>query len=153
MRYTELQTFAIRAKKATYVGGGAKAPSCRPGSHDLAFEVGDWRYLDSYFGGTDFLGQEVIWFRGEPFWAMNYYGHILRPDLIDATKAGETLKAALATETSQGRLLDNLQWQGPHGLYEIRCEGDIAHFSGRETIAVDGVVAYALDYQGGLIKL
>lgn len=30
--------------------------------------------------------------------------------------------------------------------------GDVARFSGRETIAVDGVEAYALDYHGGLIK-
>jgi Domain of unknown function (DUF5680) len=151
MNLYNLQNFAIRAKKATYVGDGAKTPSSRAGSQDLAYTEPDWRYLDSYFGGTDFLGQEVIWSKDEPVWAMNYYGHILRPDLIDATKAGETLKAALST-TSQGRLLDNLQWQGPHGLYVIRSKGDIAHFSGRETIMVDGVVAYRLEYKGGLIK-
>ena len=110
-----LIVFITRAKKASYLGDGAKAPSSRPGSHDLAYAEGDWRYLDSYFGGTDFLGQEVVWFRDEPVWAMNYHGYILRPDLIDATKAGQTLKAALAVEASQGRLLDNLEWTGPHG--------------------------------------
>ncbi|MGL4237632.1 DUF5680 domain-containing protein [Tabrizicola sp.] len=152
MQHSELHRFAIRAKKATYIGGGAKAPSSRPNSHDLAFSEGDWRYLDSYFGGTDFLGQEVIWLSGEPVWAMNYYGRISRPDLIDANRAGQTLLAALSTDGSQGRLIDNLDWQGPHGSYSIRASGDIAHFAGRETISVDGAVAYELDYHGGLVK-
>ncbi len=58
-----LNAVIVRAKSASYVGGGAKAASSRPGSHDLAWSDGDWRYLDSYFGGTDFLGQEALWFR------------------------------------------------------------------------------------------
>ena len=150
---TTLHSFTIRAKKSTYVGDGAKAPSSRSGSYDLAYAEGDWSYLDSYFGGTDFLGQEVVWFGSEPAWAMNYHGYILRPDLIDASKAGQTLKAALASEKSQGRLIDNLEWTGQHGHYVITSCGDISRFTGRETITVDGVVAYALDYQGGLIKV
>jgi Domain of unknown function (DUF5680) len=109
----ELHRFAISAKKATYLGSGAKRASSRAGSHDLDFAAGDWKYLDSYFGGTDFLGQEVIWFKSEPVWAMNYYGRILRPDLIDGNRAAQTLRAALATEESQSRLIDNLDWQGP----------------------------------------
>jgi hypothetical protein len=33
----QLNAFIVQAKAATYVGGGAKSPSCRPGSHDLQF--------------------------------------------------------------------------------------------------------------------
>jgi hypothetical protein len=148
----DLHAFAIRAKKATYIGSGAKAPSSRLGSHDLTYAEGDWRYRDSYFGGTDFLGQEVIWLRDTPVWAMNYHGYILRDDLSDAAKAGATLKEALAQPNTQGRLLDNLIWQGPFGLYAITSSGNITRFKGRETITVAGTVAYALDYQGGLIN-
>ena len=39
---------------------------------------GPFAYLDSYFGGTDFIGQEVVYFEGQPTWAMNYYGYIVR---------------------------------------------------------------------------
>ena len=148
----ELLAFAIAAKKATYVGDGVKTESSRPGSHDLTFQSGDWSYRDSYFGGTDFLGQELIWFRGAPVWSMTYYGYIKRPDLIDATKAGNTLKAALTSPGSQGRLLDSLEYDGVHGFYRIRSSGDVAHFSGIETISVGCEVAYQLDYMGGLIK-
>jgi hypothetical protein len=88
---TDLAAFVVRAKSATYVGSGPPGEPSRPGSHDLVFEADDWLYRDSYFGGTDFLGQETVWFRDQPVWAQNYYGYILRPDLIDATQAGLTI--------------------------------------------------------------
>ena len=68
----KLNAFIVRAKAATYVGGGAKTQSCRPASHDLQFMDGDWAYLDSYFGGIDFIGEETVWYAGNPVWAMNY---------------------------------------------------------------------------------
>lgn len=148
----ELNTAVVRAKAATYVGGGAKMPSCRRGSHDLSWSDGDWHYLDSYFGGTDFLGQEVLWRAGEPVWSMNYYGHVSRPDLIDAARAGETIKAALSAMYAEGRFLGGFDWAGPHGRYRDRSEGNAACFRGQEVIEVGGVRAYALDYFGGLVK-
>lgn len=72
MNLEELERFIVRAKLATYVGGGPKAASSRTGSHDLVFDESKWSYRDSYFGGTDFLGQETVWLAGEPAWAMNY---------------------------------------------------------------------------------
>ena len=83
-----LYDFILRAIAATYVGSGQPAPACRPNSHDLKFADGDWFYLDSYFGGRDFIGEEVVYLNGKPVWAMNYYGHILRSDLITPAQAG-----------------------------------------------------------------
>jgi Domain of unknown function (DUF5680) len=146
-----LLPFIIRAKKATYLGDAAKAKPSRAGSHDLIFEDGAWTYGDSYFGGTDFLGQEVVWCDGEPIWAMNYHGTVLRPDLMDGERAAATFRAAHARADSQGRLIDNFQFVGAHGVYVIACQGDVKRFKGGETISVDGVVAYALDFNGGMI--
>jgi hypothetical protein len=78
----ELNDFIVRAKSVSYVGGGSQTDSCRPGSHDLKFQQGEFAYLDSYFGGTDFIGQEVVYFRDEPVWAIIYYGKILAPGKI-----------------------------------------------------------------------
>jgi len=152
MTAAELNAIIVRAKAASYVGGADKARPCRPGSHDLAWSEGDWRYLDSYFGGTDFLGQEVLWRGHEPVWAMNYYGYVLRPDLIDAERAGATIKGALGALYDEGRFLGGFDWTGPFGHYTDRSQGNIACFRGRETIEVAGVKAYALDYFGGLVK-
>lgn len=128
------------------------ADPSRLGSHDLTFEAGDWSYRDSYFGGTDFLGQETVWLKSKPLWAMNYYGYILRPDLIDAQRAGETIKAALSAMYAEGRFLGGVEWTGPYGQYRDASKGDESRFKGRETILVGGIEAYALDYFGGLIK-
>ena len=147
-----LERFIVLAKRTTYVGDGQRAEPSRTGSHDLTFDDGPWSYRDSYFGGTDFLGQETVWHDGEPVWAMNYYGYILRPDLIDAARAGATIKAALSAMYAEGRFLGGFDWEGPHGVYHDSSSGDVRHFHGHETIDVAGVEAYALDYAGGLIK-
>ena len=152
MSSTDLEAFVVAAKRATYVGGGAKMASSRPGSHDLSFSDGSWRYLDSYFGGTDFIGQEAVWFRGVPIWAMSYYGYIKRPDLIDAIRAGATIKAAPSAMYAEGRFLGGYEWRGPYGLYRDSSTGSVEHFHGREVIWVDKVEVYALDYFGGLVK-
>jgi hypothetical protein len=84
--------------------------------------------------------------------AMSYYGYITRPDLIDPARAGATIKAALSAMYEQGRFLGGFEWTGPHGVYRDSSTGSVAHFHGRETIAVEGAEAYALDYFGGLVK-
>jgi hypothetical protein len=147
-----LEAFIVTAKSATYVGNGEKIAPSRRGSHDLKFEQGRWRYLDSYFGGTDFLGQETVWDSGEPVWSMLYYGYITRPDLIDGMRAGATIKEALSAMYREGRFLGGWDFTGPHGVYRDTSTGTVEHFHGRETIAVGGIEAYALDYFGGLVK-
>ena len=58
MDESSLLDFIVRAKASTYVGNGQPAPSCRPASHDLKFTDVEWSYLDSYFGGRDFIGED-----------------------------------------------------------------------------------------------
>jgi hypothetical protein len=148
----ELESFVVRAKQATYVGNGAPAEPSRIGSRDLVFRDGHWLYRDSYFGGTDFHGQETVWQDEIPVWAMSYYGYVMRPDLIDSARAGATIKAALSAMYGEGRFLGGFDWTGAYGTYADRSTGDVAHFHGREAILIDGVEAYALDYFGGLIR-
>ena len=147
-----LERFIVAAKSATYVGTGRPAPPCRSGSHDLAWQSGEWRYLDSYFGGTDFIGQEVVWYADAPVWAMNYHGVVVRDDLIDGARAGATIKAALSALYAENRFLGGWRWQGEFGLYEDVSEGEVARFTGREQILCEGITAYRLDYHGGLIR-
>lgn len=147
-----LNAFIVRAKAATYVGDGKPAPSCRPGSHDLKFSDGDWAYLDSYFGGRDFIGQEVVHYVGKPVWAMNYYGHILRGDLITPAQAGGVIKASLTKLYAEGRFLGGFEHTHEGFVYADASEGEAGCFHGRETISSRGQIAYELDYHGGLIK-
>ncbi len=146
-----LNTFIVKAKAATYVGSGQPSPSCRPGSHDLEFRDGDWSYLDSYFGGRDFIGEEVVYFAGKPVWAMNYYGHILQPDLILPEQAGQVIKASLSKLYTEGRFLGGFQYPHEQFTYIDTNEGEVASFHGREFISRGNVTVYELFYHGGLI--
>ncbi len=148
----ELNDFIVIAKAETYVGDGERLPSSRSGSHDIGYASGRWRYLDSYFGGTDFAGQELVWHDGEPVWAMNYFGHITEPDLIDARRAGMVIKSALLRlYLDEKRFLGGFEFEHGYGRYIGRSTGACDHFTGHETILVNGRKAYELDYRGGLI--
>lgn len=148
----ELNAFIVRAKAATYVGSGEPASSSRLGSHDLHFTDGKWSYLDSYFGGTDFIGEEVAYFEGKPVWAMNYYGYILRDDLLTAAEAGGMIKASLSRMYREGRFLGGFEHTENDLVYIDTSEGTPEHFHGREFIRRGQEVAYELMYHGGLIR-
>lgn len=152
LSHTELHSFIVRAKAATYVGGGAKVPSCRPASHDLQFVDGDWAYLDSYFGGTDFIGQETVWHAGNPVWAMNYNGYIIKPELITPAQAGYIIKASLSRMYTENRFLGGFHYRDGDFTYFDTSEGEFGRFTGREWIQCDGIKAYELIYHGGFIK-
>lgn len=149
---TKLHTFIVRAKAATYVGSGAQGASSRPGSHDLHYSEDDWLYIDSYFGGTDFIGEESVFFEGKPVWAMNYYGYILRPELLSAAEAGAMIKASLSRMYTEGRFLGGFAHNEGDLTYTDTSEGDFSHFHGQEQIDRDGIKAYELVYHGGLVK-
>jgi hypothetical protein len=148
----ELNAFIVRAKAATYVGDGEHIESCRPGSHDLRFTDGKWSYLDSYFGGTDFIGEEAVYFEDKPVWAMNYYGYILRDDLLTASEAGGMIKASLSRMYREGRFLGGFEHTENDLTYVDTSEGNADHFHGREFIRRGQEVAYELVYHGGLIR-
>jgi hypothetical protein len=148
----QLNAFLVRAKAATYVGGGEKSPSRRPGSHDLELHDGDFAYLDSYFGGSDFIGEEVAYFEGKPVWAMNYYGRILEPSLITAAEAGQVIQQSLREMYKQGRFLGGFEHVTEKGTYVDTNEGDVSSFTGKEWITRENVKVYELVYHGGLVK-
>ncbi len=75
-----LISFLVKAKKQTYANSNIeKVTSSRLGSRDYHYdeiiEGEKMIYHDTYFGGTKFIGEEVV-YRGSTNskWGMNYYG-------------------------------------------------------------------------------
>ena len=147
-----LNAFIVRAKAATYVGNGEPVAPCRAGSHDLLFSDGQWAYHDSYFGGTDFIGEEVVYFAGRPVWAMNYYGRILRDDLLSGAQAGQMIKASLSHMYQENRFLGGFEYKENDLTYVDTSEGDVSYFNGREYIRREQEITYELVYHGGVIR-
>lgn len=147
-----LEEFIVKAKANTYVGSWQKSSSSRPSSHDLQFSEGDFSYLDSYFGGTDFIGQEVVYFEGKPIWAMNYHGRILNPTLIDGQTAGRIIKEGLSKLYLEGRFLGGYENETSLGTYFDTNVGDVLSFRGLEWITTQDQKVYELVNHGGMIK-
>ncbi len=86
-----LKEFLIEAKKQTYANASAeKISSSRLNSKDYEYKKGNMIYHDTYFGGTNFIGEEAVYIDNKIYWAMNYYGITLDETLgeEDLTELG-----------------------------------------------------------------
>jgi Domain of unknown function (DUF5680) len=157
----DLVSFIVRAKTATWNADGSASLSYRPGSRDLQYHEPGLAYLDSYFGGTDFLGQEVVWVAGVATWAMNYHGRVLRPDLYDGARAGATSKAGRGRVYDKNTFLGHYAFECERSMVEgatfqmttfhMTTTGDHTAFSGSEWHELEDTEVYRFDFHGGSI--
>ena len=147
----ELEQFIVRAKQSTYAGSGKKLLPYRLGSQDLQCAESDWAYHDSYLGERDFIGQEIVYYRMQPVWGMNYFGVILKPDKITSAQAGKMIQKSLTRLYAEGRFLGRFEHQDGQLTYIDENEGDVSSFRGKENIYDDGEVVYELVYHGGIL--
>jgi hypothetical protein len=148
----ELIAFIVRAKTNTWNGNGQDSLAYRPGSRDLQYHESNLAYMDSYFGSSDFLGQEVVWQNGTPIWAMNYHGQILRPDLYDGARAGATSQVGRGRVYALGTFLGDYEFALEHAEFHMSTTGDASGFLGREWHTIKGVAVYKFSFHGGLIR-
>ena len=80
-----LTRFIVKAKLSTFASNGGSVPASQPESHDMEFTDGDWMYRDSFFGTQDFIGCEVVYYKGKPVWGMTYFGRVLHPETSKST--------------------------------------------------------------------
>ena len=139
--------FLIKAKKCTYAAHAKEegAPS-RPMSHNIKYEEGSYLYIDSYLGGSKFAGEEAVWHKGEPVWAMNYAGCVMAEPF-----EGDFLKEALM------RVSKDKPFRGPavyaNGDYRYHCavNGGVGWFQGYEEIFYQDKKVYECYFHGGKI--
>jgi hypothetical protein len=81
------------------------------------------------------LSAKVVYYQGKPVWAMNYYGHILRADLITPAQAGQVIQASLSKMYSEGRFLGGFEYHHEGFIYIDASEGSVISFRGREYIS------------------
>lgn len=156
----EIIEFLIKAKKATYANSGAKKiNSSRLGSNDYHYEEENnglkMMYHDTYFGGTRFIGEEVIYIKSDiPKWGMNYYGMTLDDTLLEEAM-DEALRPALMKVGEDPLVLPlrgPSKWEQSGYRYTFKTTGTIENFEGLEEIYKENKLIYRLHCQGGLIK-
>ena len=151
----DLQNFLIEAKKETYANGTAeKVNPTRRGSRDYEYKNDKYSYHDTYFGGTDFQGQEVVYQQDDtPIWGMIYYGRTL-----DESLSEEAMDNALRPALMRVGEDDTIPVRGPKEFenqgykYTFEVTGDLTNFEGEETIEKEGKKIYTLKCHGGMIR-
>ena len=149
-----LSKFLIAAKTHTYANENVKkVSSSRIGSHDYEYSDGNMMYHDTYFGGINFMGEEVVYERDKtPIWGMNYYGIIL-----DKSLSEEAMDSALRPALMQVGSDSTIPVRGPkeyvNGEYKyiFNVTGDLNCFNGEETIYKNNHKIYVLKCHGGKI--
>ena len=150
-----IEEFLIEAKKQTYANENvSKTASSRLNSNDYEYKKDNMIYHDTFFGGTNFIGEEVVYIDNKTYWAMNYYGTTLDENLSEEAM-DKALRPALM---KVGEDKNVIPVRGPkefiNGEYKYAFEvnGDINCFNGIETIYKNNVKIYELKCTGGLIK-
>jgi len=150
-----LEEFLIEAKQQTYVNALVeKKPSSRLNSNDYEYVKDDMIYHDTYFGGTKFIGEEIVYVDNTPYWGMNYYGVTLDENLGEEAM-DNALRPALM---KVGEDKSVIPIRGPKEFingefkYSFDVIGDVNNFSGVEIVYKNNVKIYELKCTGGLIK-
>lgn len=140
--------FLCRAKKDTYASGNKnEVLSCRPNSHDLEYVEGSLKYIDSYFGGEKFAGEECLFKNNKPLWAMNYVGRVL-----DEGFSGGFLKEVLSNVTKEYPYRGPLEYKNDEYYYKCTIEGEFIWFKGYESIYIGKTKVFECNFHGGLIQ-
>ncbi|MFA5386300.1 MAG: DUF5680 domain-containing protein [Candidatus Paceibacterota bacterium] len=148
-----LAHFLNEANKSTYANKNApKVESSRPKSEDYHFEKDGLIYHDTYFGGRDFIGEEIVYQDEKPAWGANYYGFILS-EKIGEKEVYNFLRKALMQEYDSP-----VPVRGPNEFvdgdweYKFSVDGDLSRFSGIEEILLKGKIIYRCFVHGGFIQ-
>lgn len=152
---SELWTFLIEAKKQTYANENVKKiSSSRDGSFDYEYTNDKMTYHDTYFGGTKFIGEEVVYScEGIPIWGMNYYGITLNENLSE-----EAMDNALRPALMRVGNDNIIPVRGPKEYinndyrYSFEVQGNLDYFEGVETVYKNEEKIYVLKCHGGIIK-
>ena len=151
--------FLINAKKSTYANSNIKkVESSRVGSSDYHYEeiIDNKKYIyhDTYFGGTKFMGEEVVYCDdSKPIWGMNYYGVTL-DDTLGEEAMDKALRPALMRVGEDEDIIPVrgiAKFENNGYIYTFKTTGTIEKFDGIEQIYKDNRLIYELHCSGGKI--
>lgn len=150
----ELNKFLYEANKNGYGSDGKEVPAQRPGFTELEYISGDWKMHDSYAGHYFAPGQEVVYYKDEPVWAMAYAGGMKFKyhgnDDITHESFVFLKKALMAMDLAK-------PFRGPEKFeegefkYASTVTGDTKDFIGNEKIYKDDNLVFEQNFIGGVI--
>lgn len=153
MTNDQLAQFLVQAKRATYASQGddASVTPLLSGSRQLQFQLGDVLYRDIYFGFAFFVGQETVYERDTPVWAMGYAGGMVDAQ-ADVGATYKFLRFALRQIDAGAPFRGPGLIRGDDFQYTSQTDGALENFWGIERISHKRAIVYELRYHGGRVR-
>lgn len=145
--------FLDKANKNTYANKEAqKVEPSRLKSEDYHFEEGELIYHDTYFGGRDFIGEEIIYEKEKPIWGANYFGFIIENKVNEKEVYNFLRKALMKKYSSKIPVRGPKKFSQSNWTYKSNIKGDVSRFVGKEEIFLKGKIIYCCFIHGGFIN-
>ncbi|MEI8143563.1 MAG: DUF5680 domain-containing protein [Candidatus Berkelbacteria bacterium] len=154
INYDELKKFLFNANAKGYAGGGKEVLPQRPGFSELEYVEGDYLYHDSYCGHYFAPGQEIVYYKNKPIWAMAYAGGMKFKFHDDENTTHESflfLKKALLAMDPEKPYRGPAQYIDGEFKYISVLDGDIKDFVGNEKIYKGDELIFEQNFIGGII--
>ncbi len=147
---TSFKKFLIDSNKVGYAGGEEKKwIKEADGSTTIPFEKGEWKSHDNFFGGEPYGGRTIVFYRGEPYWLMVYYGRV--EDKVETDSVYGILRNALKQMPEDYPFRGPKEYKEKEFIYKNNWQGEVDKFSGEELIFQNGKPVYKANYVGGLV--
>jgi hypothetical protein len=150
----QLNKFLYEANDHGYGGESKEVPAQRPGFTELEYTSGDWKMHDSYAGHYFAPGQEVVYYKNEPVWAMAYAGGMKFEYHGDDSITHETfifLKKSLMKMDPEKPFRGPDQFEEGEFKYVSTVTGGTKDFTGNEKIYKAGELVFEQNFIGGII--
>jgi hypothetical protein len=145
----EALSFLAEAKKRGFASGNnldRYEAIGRPGSKNYLIADGHYKYVDSHFGSSAFVGGEILYYREFPIWGMNYCGKVLHDKYSE-----RFLKEALSHVSAKMPLRGPETYSSGPYTYEFSLIGNIDFFAAVEKIKHFSQLVYLCHIHGGEI--
>ena len=153
--FKQLGDFLYNANIHGYAGGGFTFdPPQRPGFDELEYRSGDWLYHDSYSGHYFAPGQETVYYKDVPVWAMSYAGGMkfeYHGNKDFTRESIEFLKKALLAMTREKPFRGPELYTQGDWRYLSSIVGGIKDFTGNEKIYYKEKLVFEQNFIGGVI--
>lgn len=151
----ELNKFLFDANSNGYAGGGNEfTPPQRPGFDEIHYQKDEWLFHDSYAGHYFAPGQEIVYFKNKPVWAMAYAGGMKFEYHGDEDFTRNTfifLKKALMAMDPKKPFRGPEKFEYADWRYVSSITGDTKDFTGNEKIYYQNKLVFEQNFIGGVI--
>ncbi|HSH55190.1 MAG TPA: DUF5680 domain-containing protein [Candidatus Limnocylindrales bacterium] len=148
--HEELRHFLYDTTQAGYGNPNTRSEKASDGANIITYEDGEWRMVDSFYGGHPYAGQEVVYHLSKAVWAMQYRGWVHDTEMKPSEVYG-FLKKALVAAPAEHPYRGPRELQDGSLVYRNEWNGEIDGFAGQEVILDCDQEIYRALYFGGVV--